>query len=274
MSFLSGTQLQTVLEKAVGKDFKASRINQAAYELSLGDQVYRTDSPTKKREILDDKDSQVIINPGQFALLITKETVAIPDKYLAFISIKFHQKIKGLVNVSGFHVDPGFDGKIIFSVYNAGPTPIMMDKGKPYFLIWFSTLSEPVKYAGAHQNQNEISAELIEQLKGDLASPNALLSHIKKVEERFVKKSDELTGRKKYVTWLYQAILIVLIGLLITEFHRNDQLSTAYQTGFQASEAKQQLKNEMIHYIDSFEVKKSVKVHNLQRDSSKKLKAK
>jgi hypothetical protein len=54
MSFLSGTQLETVLEKSLGKFYRKSRISQAAYQLSLGNQVFRTDSENKKREILDD----------------------------------------------------------------------------------------------------------------------------------------------------------------------------------------------------------------------------
>lgn len=257
MSFLSGTQLETVLEKALGDTYKKSKISQAAYELSLGNQIYRSDSETKKREILDDKNSQVIINPGQFALLITEETIRMPENYLAFISIKFHQKIKGLINVSGFHIDPGFEGKIIFSVYNAGPTPIMMDKGRPYFLLWLTTLSESIKYTGKHQGQNEISAEIIEQLKGDLASPNALLTHIKDVEDRLTKRTEELSGKKNYLTWLYQALVIVFAGLFITECRKNDQLSFAYQTGVKDGQTKQGLTKDVISYIDSVENKRN-----------------
>ncbi len=42
--------------------------------------------------------------------------------------------------MSGFHADPGFKGHLVFSVYNAGSSPISLERGQPYFLIWFAQL--------------------------------------------------------------------------------------------------------------------------------------
>lgn len=182
MAYLGTKELKALLPSCIDQ-FDEKRIANVAYELCLGDEVYLTDSSSGKKEILDAKNSQVVLKPGQFALLLTMETIKIPDNILAFISIKFSLKIKGLVNISGFHVDPGFEGKIIFSVYNAGPTVIRLDKGKPYFLIWFShltSISDP--YEGRHQKQTEITAEHINSLSGELASPNMLLERIKSNE--------------------------------------------------------------------------------------------
>jgi dCTP deaminase len=178
MPFLGSTELKSLLPSCIDK-YNSERIDNVAYELGLGDEAYLTDSKSGKKEKLNDKNPQVVIKPGQFALLLTEEIVTIPKHLLAFISIKFSQKIKGLINVSGFHVDPGFHGKIIFSVYNAGPATIVLDKGRPYFMMWFCTLtSDATPYNGKHNGQNNISAENISDLKGELASPNALLKRI------------------------------------------------------------------------------------------------
>jgi dCTP deaminase len=48
----------------------------------------------------------------------------------------------GLINVSGFHVDPGFYGKLIYAVYNAGPSEIHLSRGTEMFLIWFADLDK------------------------------------------------------------------------------------------------------------------------------------
>ena len=208
------------------------QIANAAYELCLGDEVYLTDSKTGKKEILDEKNSQVVIKPGQFALLLTDEIVTIPNDILAFISIKFGQKIKGLINVSGFHVDPGFTGKIIFSVYNAGPATIVLDKGSPYFMIWFSKLTSPsTPYDGKHNKQNSISAENISALKGELASPNSLLTQIKELNTKVDTKIDEVKGKKEYNKWVLQAIAVLLLGLWIKSCTDNDQLKKGYDYG-------------------------------------------
>ena len=112
-----------------------NRVICGAYELALGNEVFRTDSSSQKKEFLDRDNEQVVINPGQFALLLTYEQVNIPIDKIAFISIKAGIKLKGLINVSGFHVDPGFSGKLVFSVYNAGSSQISLMKGNPCFLI-------------------------------------------------------------------------------------------------------------------------------------------
>ncbi|HFK5508591.1 dCTP deaminase domain-containing protein [Elizabethkingia anophelis] len=170
--------------------YDENRIEQACYALSLGVEVYRTDNKDRKIENLTDTNRTVEINPGQFALLMTKEFVDVPQNMLAFISIKAKNKLKGLINVSGFHVDPGFKGRLLFSVYNAGPSTITLQTGDPYFLIWFTKLDKATalndqynKKENHHQGQSTIKLDYIDALKrGELASPHALLDKINKNE--------------------------------------------------------------------------------------------
>src|SRR5258708_2602483 len=150
MAFLGKAELQNLLPTCI-EPYDDSLLKDVSYELCMGKEAFLTDSKNGKKEILNESNSQVIISPGQFALLLTKEKVKVPTHKIAFISIKFKEKKKGLVNVSGFHVDPGFEGHIIFSVYNAGPATIVIDKGAPCFLIWFSELtSSGTGYSGSH----------------------------------------------------------------------------------------------------------------------------
>lgn len=220
MAYLGTKELKELLQNCIDK-FDEDRIDNVAYELSLGSEAYLTDSKDGKREVLDEKNSQVVIKPGQFALLLTEEEVTIPDNILAFISIKFSQKIKGLINVSGFHVDPGFKGKIIFSVYNAGPATIVLDKGKPYFMIWFSELtskSEP--YRGKHNGQKSISAENISAINGKLASPNILLERIKSNESKLTNFS-----------WAAGVIMTLGIALFIKSYSDFSKFNEGYNVG-------------------------------------------
>ena len=190
MAFLVGNSLIKVLKQTLKKQFDPDRIEQVAYELSLGGQAYLTDAKNKKPEILNSKNKTITINPGQFALLLSEEWLEMPNNVLGFISIKAGIKFKGIVNVSGFHVDPGFKGQLLFSIYNAGPAKITLKKGDPYFLIWFARLSDPIqegniynKVENKHQNQNDIPTIYLDALKsGDLASPNSLSKRINKLK--------------------------------------------------------------------------------------------
>jgi len=47
-------------------------------------------------------------------------------------------KFLSLVNVSGFHVDPDYKDRILFTVYNAGPDDITLKCGEKASAIWFA----------------------------------------------------------------------------------------------------------------------------------------
>ena len=269
MAYLGTKELEQLLPNCID-DYKKEQIDNVAYALCLGDEAYLTDSVTGKKEILDSKNSQVVIKPGQFALLLTKESVTIPNDILAFISIKFGQKIKGLVNISGFHVDPGFVGKIIFSVYNAGPATIVLDKGKPYFMIWFSKLtSSSDPYNGKHKNQQEITGEHISMLKGELASPNSLLTQIKELDKKVDIKTEELKGKKDYNKWVLQAIAVLLLGLWIKSCTDVDAMKKGYEYGITNRAAKEEVESLNIDSIVSLKIDSILKIRIKQNDTSK-----
>lgn len=186
MSFLTSQQITDALTSSspmiVG--FHPDRVTTACYELGLGRETCIT-SPSTQRKIHDAAE-QIIIPPGQFGLLITEETVHIPADILALISIKSSVKIRGLINVSGFHVDPGFQGKLKFSVYNAGSNPVVLEVGKPLFPIWFCRLAMPDKepYDGVHKKQSSISVDDVQRMQGKVASPEALAADIETLRRR------------------------------------------------------------------------------------------
>ncbi|WP_071191204.1 hypothetical protein [Trichormus sp. NMC-1] len=145
MSFWSSQTLRSRLPSLI-EPFNDDQIESASYQLCLGEEVYISplpDTPLKERKKipLSEKDT-VPIPPGQFAFLITSEEIKIPNNALAFISIRFKFKSKGLINVSGLHVDPGHCGKLIFAVYNAGPLHLHIERGERVFSIWYADLDK------------------------------------------------------------------------------------------------------------------------------------
>ena len=141
MGFWSTETLKNRLPDLI-EPYSSTRIAHCAYELSLGGEAYITRPDTNKNRlntVLKAKD-KVQIPPGQFAQLLTYESITVPKDALGMISIKTRYKKGGLVNVSGFHVDPGYNGKLIFSVFNAGSGPIILEQQSPIFLLWYASL--------------------------------------------------------------------------------------------------------------------------------------
>lgn len=166
--------------------FDEGNIAQAAYEMSLSREALTTRDGKHVFPHAGEK-ATLEIRPGQFALLYTEETVSVPPNAIAFISIKAKVKLKGLVNVSGFHVDPGFKGRLKFSVYNAGNRVIVLEYGRPTFLIWFADLDGVTEhpYNGTHNGQNRITAQDRENMAVETHSPAALDERLASLERRF-----------------------------------------------------------------------------------------
>ena len=128
-----------------------------------------TDPTTVTIRKLSDRDG-FTIPPGQFAFLLTEEVVSIPADALAFISIRAKTKFRGLVNVSGFHVDPGYRGQLTFSVFNAGPVPVHLKRGQPIFLIWYASLDCETAFKKDDAVHEGIDPEIVTAVAGELQS--------------------------------------------------------------------------------------------------------
>ncbi|MFC4213412.1 hypothetical protein ACFOWA_19625 [Pedobacter lithocola] len=250
MSFLGVKQLNALQQKKnIITPFNSKRVKNGAYELSLGGEVYLTDSKDGKVEYLSPENRQVDINPGQFALLLTKETVNIPNDKIAFISIKASEKLKGLVNVSGFHVDPGYHDNLLFSVYNAGPSCIVLNLDEPYFPIWFADLNEELTEEEAYNNNNvhfkkmdHINPKYIESLKrGELTSPKAIVDKIKEgenqVNEKFI-RLEEKTDRNDWLLKILIGIVFAICLKLIWDW-------SAFDRGFEQGKKSEKFINEI-----------------------------
>lgn len=187
MAFWSGERLLQEMPDLV-TGFSDYRIDCAAYTLRMGQQYYLSvgedDVDTNKIRSLEPGDS-VVIPSGQFAVLLTEETVTVPRGAIAFISMKTSLKVRGLVNVSGFHVDPGYSAPLRFSVFNAGPSTISIKQGEDCFLIWYADLDcGNTKYT-KNNNDNRIYRQGISSAEvSSLTGPVKTISILaKKVDE-------------------------------------------------------------------------------------------
>lgn len=159
------------------------RVCNCSYELSLGTQVFVTGDDRAKRHI--SSGTQIVIPPGQFANLLTEETVRVPDDAIGLISMKFKLKQPGLVNVSGFHVDPGYRGKLLFSVYNAGPQDVRITSGTAAFLLWYCALDQPTVDTYDKPPRVDITDSDVGPLGGAVSSPQELAHRVEKLEDHF-----------------------------------------------------------------------------------------
>ena len=202
MSFLGEKELKEQI-KSIIPQYRPKFIDSNKYELCLGASYCASDSKFRVRQA---EDNQIVVNPGEFYFLETYETVEMPNDIMGFISIKASIKFKGLVNISGFHVDPHFKGKIVFSVLNAGPSPINLTIEEPLFQIWFAKLtSASESYNGKHQGQTGVTGKLLnDHMSG---SDNASLGDL----QRQIKDLDNKYENLKVLATLIAAAIIAIM---------------------------------------------------------------
>ena len=211
MSFWSGNKISNNQSVIVG--FREAQIDVNAYNLRMGGDYYVTGNATEEgkfdTKLIDNE--QFIIPAGHSAYLISEETLKIPNDVMAFISMRTGTKFKGLINVSGFHVDPGYEGQLIYAVYNAGPSDICIRKGEEIFKIWFADLDESAgeNYIYTKGSKASISNELIES--GINNKIYSLQSFAKELEE-FKKELNKREYVLNNLSFIWTAIVMGVVG--------------------------------------------------------------
>lgn len=203
-------------------EFDEARIDRATYRLRVGPEAYisptgQPNDPAAKPKILLQANQGFVVPAGQFAFLLTEEVITVPSDALAFISVRARYKFRGLVNVSGFHVDPGWSGRLIFAVFNAGPGPVQLARGEECFHIWFASLTEQEQQA-SKKGFETIPSEIINPIAGEIQSFAGLLASQTAMEKRLDDRLDKVERDHGIMKWASSVITAVFVGVFVTYF--------------------------------------------------------
>jgi len=214
MAFWSSQRLERELMRLIGHEDE-SAVDCNAITMRVGGEIYITPgleqpAPNAHTKRVLGPSEPIAIPPGQFAFLLTEEVVTIPPEVMGFISIKATFKSKGLVNVSGFHVDPGWTGPLIFAVFNAGPATIHLQRGMPLFLLWIADLDEASLKRKGTPGPAGIPPIMINNITGVVDSVYALEKRMKEELKALRDKDDDLRNQMTDVKERQSRILIYL----------------------------------------------------------------
>lgn len=213
--FWNTDTLKSALPKMI-TDFNEQNVESANYTLRIGQEVYispveQSKNPVEHTKILLEDNQGFAIPPGQFGLLMTEEEVTVPKHAIAFISIRSKYKFRGLINVSGFHVDPGYKGKLVFAVFNAGPSPVHMSRGERCFHIWFANLDSSDSSLQTKNGYDRLDSSLIQQISDQFLSLKGLSENISVAENRLSERMNAI--QRELIIW--RTIGFVTISLLV-----------------------------------------------------------
>ena len=217
--FWSGETLSERLKTLIDP-FIPGRVDCAAYTLSIGPEVYvspndQTADPTTVTIRRLNEGEAFTIPPGQFGFLLTEEVVSVPSDALAFISIRAKTKFRGLINVSGFHVDPGYHGQLTFAVFNAGPVPVHLKHGQPTFLIWYAGLDRKTVIKKDGTIHKGIDPAVVTAIAGELQSFAGLSKKIENTDRALSNRVEAVEKAQTRCNVIGAIVLTFVIGLIL-----------------------------------------------------------
>ncbi len=98
-------------------------------------------------------DRNLTLQPHKHTLVATLETVELSDYLLGILHLRSSLAREGLF-ASLALVDPGYQGQLTISLYNAGDRPVNLEQGEKFIQLSLLRLTKPAiqTYNGKYQN--------------------------------------------------------------------------------------------------------------------------
>ena len=121
--------------------FQRDNINAASIDLGLGE----VDALGRDSAARSESDHTIEIAPLECAHAWSLEHISLPADMMARVGPMARLSHLGLFLGHGLQVDPGFEGKLAFSLFNASPNPISLRAGEAILSLELVQLSKPSK---------------------------------------------------------------------------------------------------------------------------------
>lgn len=107
---------------------------------------------------------KLVVKPGDYYVVKTIETVKTPLDVMSDVRPRSTLFRSGLLLATTLGA-PGYEGALIFGLYNAGPFPVTLQVGARFCTVAFYRLeSEGIAYRGQHQGGRVTSAGAEQQV--------------------------------------------------------------------------------------------------------------
>ncbi|OFW10607.1 MAG: dCTP deaminase [Acidobacteria bacterium RIFCSPLOWO2_12_FULL_59_11] len=162
---LTDEQIKAAVQKGeLGiANFSDDCIEPASYDIRVGEFAYT--STTKAMINLTEK-GLVILEPGDFGVILTLEEIKMPLDMVARFGLKSSFARKGVFASTGPQIDPGFHGRLKVGLINLSPTPIPLTYKEKFCTLEFHRLPQPSSrpYSGPYQDQLELTSKDIQHM--------------------------------------------------------------------------------------------------------------
>jgi deoxycytidine triphosphate deaminase len=185
-----------------------SPVESCSIDLHIGD-IYIPETKHKSYGGKFNPEINYTLEPGNSVLVRTDETLNMPADIGAICFAPFRYSIKGLLIVNIGHIDPGYKGKLHYTVVNLGKKEFNLNKNDVISTLLVFKLSDKTKLFGAEQFIN-INGKKISKTVNDS------LPYLSKTFMNFEKKAKQIVKKEINYAQLTVPILTGLVSILLT----------------------------------------------------------
>ena len=138
----------------------AACINPASIDLRLGCEFRRWQGDGWGQEVAAPMSGTIVMEPGEFLLCCSLETVCIPTNACAALYSKSSTGRRGIEHLHAGWIDPGFCGQLTWELKNVTPHAAVLVVGSRLMQMVVTELLAPaaVSYAATGRYQNQTGA--------------------------------------------------------------------------------------------------------------------
>ncbi|MFN7939154.1 MAG: hypothetical protein U0R19_37870 [Bryobacteraceae bacterium] len=200
--------------------FDEKCVKQACYELRASEIFYEVQSSAEDKRIVVGPGDGYLLKPHCQIVSIVRESVSLPSNVLGRILTKGHLFSIGILPVNTY-ADPGFEGRLGITLYNASHRYIYIQPDEPIAKIEFTVLPKSVTkpYSGQHGYETKIWP-VVTSMYADPKDPKfsaRIGSSEKEIEAshgpRIAKMARQLRYYR-YGVWLQLLVMTVGFGII------------------------------------------------------------
>lgn len=193
--------IEAVKGKTFIKDGKSENVEGVKYDFCLSSRILKSKykKPIDINKLSETERANLVIEPGEVVFALTEETLDLPNNMIANLSPKRKLGHEGILIITGFCIDPLYNGKLLVGMYNFSSSPFPIMPGKKLIAALFYELQEdeveefkrpdaciqdfPEDIVNMMERYSPIS---IESLNNDLSNVHSKLNSL---EKRFVESN-------------------------------------------------------------------------------------
>lgn len=157
----------------------------------------------------------ITIQRGSTVVVSPLESIGLSRRIAARYGLRSRFARKGLILLSGPQIDPGFQGRLSVTVFNAGPSRVVLKYREPFATIEFVQLTSRARegYSGPYQMQETVGLDEYELV----TTP---YRNFAEIEELITELRTNVAAIEKIVYGLFYAIvaglavavIVILVG--------------------------------------------------------------